>query len=1062
MLFAAVMAACALHMQAWADDATHWNITSGDYINKSVDITSGTFYLGNGSNGGAGSGDANTVFTSGGFTIEDGAILQIHGWTGTNRTIETNGKLQVASDISIAAGGTLRLEDGSYYFTKEVNIGGTAEKHSVIHSEWDKGFVFDKLTGDTTAVLDLTRNSGTPHVIFTLQGDGGYAGRINVGNNDKKLYLSINSAGALADTASINLNKANSVLALNVESETISGMGGTGAIQLVKGDDSIAGNATTVSASTLNISNAGTGTDVFSGTIGSGITINIKKGSSQEFGLITNNGSITVEDGAKYVVTAANNHAGFIADESMLMDLQGNLAAKNGFASGNTFNLFEGNGTSPSTVYYKGESYTVTNGQITVEDYEASYDKYYINGTASQADVNGAKAKATENGKTLEIIINDGGVLQELTHDGGTPFFAGDVTIKGGGTIKLGNDVLGWSASMPHLILIGESEEKKAVAQLTGSVTAGCDNSNNRLIIDMKGNALISDDGTDGRFIDTLQVAINSTGTGNEISADIRDRGGIVFNTAAGSDLIVSGKVIERGSNLSGTSGTIKQGAGAVDFTAQGSTFSGKVEVQAGRVSLAGAGTTLKGGAQIDGDARLTGDAKTVLNNGVVENGIVTINGNVTLNGYLTGQSGTLRVTGNIDGNGNVELGKDASDSTQIILSGATNTFKTFDLSNGGKAHGSVVLKNGTNTQLTGSGGGGALWMNAGTSVLLEENASLTLNNYGVTITGSGSTDDMSSVAAIIASEDKHQTPDVASATIKNSTLAITKDTEYTVQAQLANSAVTNNGTGKLTVNNSANTLTAVNAAAGDVKVVNTSTEQVSIGSITVNSGRKVEAEVADLSLNSLTLNGGTMTTTGSLTIGTLVLDLNQYTDMAAQYTLVTSGGENAIVTLTQAYSAMVGEYTATVSGSGTSSLTLSFEKQQQENNSITTTVSGVKGVFNAEENMLTLNVNAALDGVDSVLISGIESDIMKDILGQVGLPLDGMVNISLFGTDGTTFVADAEGKLSFLAADGVGTYGGAVGTGSWQYNVNYIPEPATATLSLLALAGLAARRRRK
>ena len=58
---------------------------------------------------------------------------------------------------------------------------------------------------------------------------------------------------------------------------------------------------------------------------------------------------------------------------------------------------------------------------------------------------------------------------------------------------------------------------------------------------------------------------------------------------------------------------------------------------------------------------------------------------------------------------------------------------------------------------------------------------------------------------------------------------------------------------------------------------------------------------------------------------------------------------------------------------------------------------------------------------------------------------------------------ADGNRQIGFLGNDGESVYWGGknVGTGSWQYNANHIPEPATATLSLLALAGLAARRRR-
>jgi hypothetical protein len=116
---------------------------------------------------------------------------------------------------------------------------------------------------------------------------------------------------------------------------------------------------------------------------------------------------------------------------------------------------------------------------------------------------------------------------------------------------------------------------------------------------------------------------------------------------------------------------------------------------------------------------------------------------------------------------------------------------------------------------------------------------------------------------------------------------------------------------------------------------------------------------------------------------------------------------------------------------------------------------------------MLTLTVNADLLGYDftengAIIIPGIDGDIMKDILSLTNLPEDGMVGITLQGIDGETLSASADGQIGFLGKDGVSVYYGENVGGAWQYQVNFIPEPTTATLSLLALAGLAARRRRK
>ena len=1164
MLFTAVMAACALHTQTWADDANHWNITSTAYTNESVDITSGTFYLGNGTNGNAGTGNANTVFTSGGFTIANNAILQIHGWTGTNGTISTNGKLQIASDISIAGGGTLKMEDGSYYFSKEVEVGGTATQHSAILSNWDKGIVFDKLTGETTAVLDLTRaNQGNLHVAFTLQGDGGYAGRINVGDNDRKLYLAINSSDALADTASISLNKASSVLALNVASETVSSIGGTGAIQLVHGNADIAGGATTVPASVLNIRNTASNSDVFAGSVGQGITLELTSGSYQKFGAVSNHGTMQLDSGSTATFSGTVTNYGtlsllgnIVVTEDAQLDeaffYTGEFTKDDGTTkSANGYAFYDGvyealvintgleNPTTyaPQSVTYRGESdveLTKADNFIGILKEETSgidTSAYWVNVDEALAS-NTARTYRLANTANLTFsnvmtgsenavnVIGKGTVSIKIgkTDGHGNSLNLGsdfhgvlaiekDNTEGNRGNVNLNNFTMGSQASLKlisgnhwspdgstisrDLFLAGKNEDDfqfrhNGTLTITGRVTGTHlysgrnynDNGDNNIILKGAGSSIDNVKMTAGTL--TVAAADVSMGTINAST--------LVLTNAGSLNITAGGHINTINYTAGGTlTFTKKEGLDSASYTVgnivttSGDNYNRNLNVNAGVTLTATSIRNQYGMGTMDIDGSLIAESITMASKGTgpTENIITgdgSINtkkleitnagdyrfsvGNLTITEEFTQNAasmsqygGIINVTGKLNGTGgtlNLHSGE-----INLSHTAATNTISSLDMAGDNNRNGKLNLAAGVALNVKTN-----FWLGGTSVVTLNEGASLTRD--GMTFNGLGET----STIKRIANGESSNTFDMTSYNheVKDSAISITKENTNgnTLALKLTNSSVTNNSSSTLTVNNSANTLTAVNAAAGNVKVVNTSTEKVSIGSITVNSGRTVETEIANLSLGSLTLNGGTMTTTGNLTIGTLVLDLTQYTDMAAQYTLVTSGGENAIVTLTQAYSAMVDGYTATVSGSGTSSLTLSFEKQQPENNSITTTVSGVNGVFDAEENMLTLNVNAALDGVDSVLISGIESDIMKDILGQVGLPSDGMVNISLFGTDGTTFVADAEGKLSFLAADGVGTYGGAVGTGGWQYNVNYIPEPATATLSLLALAGLAARRRRR
>ena len=239
----------------------------------------------------------------------------------------------------------------------------------------------------------------------------------------------------------------------------------------------------------------------------------------------------------------------------------------------------------------------------------------------------------------------------------------------------------------------------------------------------------------------------------------------------------------------------------------------------------------------------------------------------------------------------------------------------------------------------------------------------------------------------------------------------------------------------------------------------------VTVSSTTVAAGTTATFEVAS-TLGSLTLgNGASITATGDLTIGALTLDIQNYTtDFTQAHTLVsTTGTLNFTGDLTSYTSVQVGTYTATVTQSN-NSLVLSFTSNATpEPNSF-----NVLGQAGYENGMLTLKVDADLANYDftedgAIVIPGISNDIMADIKKLTQGLEDSMVGITLMGADGKLVSADGNEQIGFLGNDGKSIYWGEnVGTGSWQYNANYIPEPATATLSLLALAGLAARRRRR
>ena len=96
------------------------------------------------------------------------------------------------------------------------------------------------------------------------------------------------------------------------------------------------------------------------------------------------------------------------------------------------------------------------------------------------------------------------------------------------------------------------------------------------------------------------------------------------------------------------------------------------------------------------------------------------------------------------------------------------------------------------------------------------------------------------------------------------------------------------------------------------------------------------------------------------------------------------------------------------------------------------------------------------------VLVNILTPEFMDKILAAVG-------DTEFFGVTllngETPIVGAANGNVGFLSDNGC-YYGEQVQLGdgnvAWQYSVEQIPEPTTATLSLLALMGLAARRRRQ
>ncbi len=314
----------------------------------------------------------------------------------------------------------------------------------------------------------------------------------------------------------------------------------------------------------------------------------------------------------------------------------------------------------------------------------------------------------------------------------------------------------------------------------------------------------------------------------------------------------------------------------------------------------------------------------------------------------------------------------------------------------------------------------------------------------------------------------------------ERSTLAVTisdADQGDTKSAVAVNSAI------------DANSLT-VNAAEG-VALNNT----VNVETMDVQGATKVTGTGDVTVTNTLTLNGaGALNLTGSLVMTGATVDLSGFTldTTTAQstytYTLAfAEGGITADETINFTGLTGIDGYTATLSAmssdpassvalmaNDTKYLVLTLEKDVAPATELTqVTITGATGYA---DGVLTLTTNiadlSAYSGIASTLAATVTDSLWQQLMEQYGIGT--LVDVALTTADGSTYFdlngVDGNAPVN-LTINGIGTnnipaefgnVGGVEGAVIGSYMTAYIPEPTSTTLSLLALAALAVRRRRK
>ena len=414
-------------------------------------------------------------------------------------------------------------------------------------------------------------------------------------------------------------------------------------------------------------------------------------------------------------------------------------------------------------------------------------------------------------------------------------------------------------------------------------------------------------------------------------------------------------------------------------------------------------------------------DTLTTSGGAVHFNEDVTVEETVTAGGTLHVEDGTFVARGTLNAAGKtVELsgsysnntGTEGKSTAKLRLEGAGNKVGTFDFGKTGYARG--VLELGAESDTT----AGALYMNKDVSISMEKGAELTVDMSTAATETATATTKLTSMTAVGDSAgisiDNDADPGNTRGqfTHENATkyvlsgmdVAINYSNELTSKYRYNNSSVSNIGSAKLTLDNAANALTGLKAINGNIDVWNK--ESMSLQ----------ELKVA----TSLTVGAYTGAGTDSGKTGITVMECVEFGASATLNANLTVG-TGTTVTLNG-----YGETAAMVDGS-------------------MTLYSG-----------LTLG-GSVLDALDA-LQNGDSLAIFKEVSSMMFADNTTEVAVMTLSESALTEV-DASIYFTNLAAGNyLLVYNEVEQTVSIQAT---IPEPTTATLSLLALAALAARRRR-
>ncbi len=493
---------------------------------------------------------------------------------------------------------------------------------------------------------------------------------------------------------------------------------------------------------------------------------------------------------------------------------------------------------------------------------------------------------------------------------------------------------------------------------------------------------------------------------------------------------------------------------------------------------------------------------ENTLTKATVSAGTVNLNAKTVNNIDITG--GTLDIKNAATISGTINLGTQNTHTGKIIISDALNItgtvnayggnieisasgvqMGTFNSGLSGASRGTILIKKNASLQLTKyinhswNGNGG---------IILEEDGLLTTGGLQLRGVGARTTIDRDANGGDYALT-------TGDYTITNGEAQVSEG--GTMATKLVNTSLVHSTNTTLNVTNAANSINTATVSAGTLKLNGTSANNIhanggalelnstaangmSVGNMNIAAGASVSGTGAVSITQKLTLAGTeAFALTGSLSLGDgMVLDISSLAQ-----TIV--NGEETIYTLGTASNISLGE---NISLSG-----LDLEGSKFSNCVLAVQYAPAlladEGATAERSQMLVLTLTpAAADTLSSITVSGgsyaggvltftTEADLTAGLAPELNLSfteetwqqilkqnpdMAPEISVSLQGADG---LVDFTGvtKLTINGVEAIVSDGTPyiTGTVAGKYVTAYIPEPTSTTLSILALAALAVRRRR-